>query len=144
MSNVIWDDAELQEAINRLQEQMPQRMAECVQNACLAIESEAKHRCPADTGELRASITNQIETDGDKVSGVVGTNVEYAPYVHQGTGIYAKDGNGRKDVPWVFFDVKRQEYVSTKGIKPTPFLEDAVDSVAPQLIDYFMGVLNNA
>ena len=45
-------------------------------------ESYAKMRCPVDTGNLRNSITHQLEGD-DAVA--IGTSVEYAPYVELGT-----------------------------------------------------------
>lgn len=45
-------------------------------------ESYAKMRCPVDTGNLRNSITHQM--DGDDAV-VIGTAVEYAPYVELGT-----------------------------------------------------------
>lgn len=45
------------------------------------VEGSAKLRVPVDTGRLRASITNRI--DGDRA--IIGTNVEYAPYVEYGT-----------------------------------------------------------
>lgn len=45
-------------------------------------ESFAKALCPVDTGRLRNSITHQqISSDTE----VVGSNVEYAPYVELGT-----------------------------------------------------------
>jgi HK97 gp10 family phage protein len=46
------------------------------------VEGEAKLRTPVDTGRLRGSIASKV--DGDKA--IVGTNVEYAPYVEYGTG----------------------------------------------------------
>lgn len=46
-------------------------------------ETEAKKRCPVDTGRLRASITHQRST-AEKDTMLVGTNVEYAPYVELG------------------------------------------------------------
>lgn len=94
------------------------------------IENEAKERCPVDDGTLRASITHQIEG----YTGVVGTNVEYAPYVHEGTGIYAKNGKGRQQVPWVYHDADGNFY-STSGQMPNPFLRDAVDALQGQLIE---------
>ena len=142
--NIKWDDAELQAALARIQEQMPERLSECVDKACKAIEAEAKERCPANTGTLRASITSDVSINKEVVTGKVGTNLDYAPYVHEGTGIYAKAGNGRKDVPWCYYDEAKQQFVYTKGIKPTPFLEEAADKVSPQLINYFVGVLGNA
>lgn len=45
-------------------------------------ESYAKKLCPVDTGNLRNSITHQSKDD---VTEVIGTNVEYAPYVELGT-----------------------------------------------------------
>lgn len=49
----------------------------------LAAERYAKRKCPVDTGRLRNSITHR--TDSDKKEVVIGTNVEYAPYVELGT-----------------------------------------------------------
>lgn len=96
-----------------------------LEKACLYVEAEAKKNCPVADGILRESITHSV--DNTTHTGVIGTNIEYAPYVHQGTGIYAVEGNGRKEVPWVYKDAKTGEFVSTKGIKPTPFLADAIN-----------------
>ena len=46
-------------------------------------EGYAKLMCPVDTGRLRNSITNAIDTEENAV--YIGTNVEYAPYVELGT-----------------------------------------------------------
>lgn len=48
----------------------------------LVAEGAAKRICPVDTGRLRNSITHALMGD-DSVA--IGTNVEYAPYVHEGT-----------------------------------------------------------
>ena len=45
-------------------------------------EGYAKDECPVDTGRLRDSIAHQLE-GYDSV--VIGTNVEYGIYVHEGT-----------------------------------------------------------
>jgi len=45
-------------------------------------ESYAKKLCPVDTGRLRNSITHQRY---DENTEVVGSNVEYAPFVELGT-----------------------------------------------------------
>ena len=45
-------------------------------------ESYAKRLCPVDTGRLRNSITHQREGTS---AVVIGTNVEYAPFVELGT-----------------------------------------------------------
>ena len=44
-------------------------------------ESYAKRLCPVDTGNLRNSITHE---QFDESTEVIGTNVEYAPYVELG------------------------------------------------------------
>lgn len=49
------------------------------------VETAAKARCPVDTGRLRSSITWRMELDGEGLVAIVGTSVEYAIYVHEGT-----------------------------------------------------------
>lgn len=48
-----------------------------------ACEGYAKQSCPVDTGRLRNSITHATTNGGKTV--VVGTNVEYGPFVELGT-----------------------------------------------------------
>lgn len=98
-----------------------------VEKALTRIEADAKRNCPVDDGRLRSSITHTVEASGEEARGRVGTNVDYAPYVHEGTGIYARDGNGRKK-PWVYVHPKTGERVFTHGQKPRPFLRDAMES----------------
>ena len=45
-------------------------------------ETYAKQLCPVDTGNLRNSITHK---QADENTEVIGTSVEYAPYVELGT-----------------------------------------------------------
>jgi phage gpG-like protein len=61
---------------------MPGATGEIVQKTLLAIEAQAKIKCPVDEGNLRASIQTEMEDD---TSGVCYTNVEYAPYQEYGT-----------------------------------------------------------
>lgn len=71
------DNAKLIEsAINRA-------IAVALEEIGLAAERFAKRACPVDTGRLRNSITHIIRTDDD--SAFIGTNVEYATYVENGT-----------------------------------------------------------
>lgn len=48
----------------------------------LKAEGYAKLICPVDTGRLRNSISH---TQADQDTEIIGTNVEYAPYVELGT-----------------------------------------------------------
>lgn len=94
-------------------------VSKALNKACLVVENEAKRLCPVDTGDLRNSITHEVD-DG---VGIVGTNKEYAPYVEYGTGIFAVEGNGR-DTPWSYQD-DEGNWHTTIGQKPQPFLEPA-------------------
>lgn len=49
----------------------------------LLAENYAAKRCPVDTGNLRGSITYEVDAGDNAV--YIGTNVEYAPYVELGT-----------------------------------------------------------
>jgi len=51
----------------------------------IRVDRIAKRLCPVDTGRLRASIAWRAESDAEGLSVVVGTNVEYAPWVELGT-----------------------------------------------------------
>ena len=68
--------------------------------ACALVERSAKQKAPKGDGGLRGSITSKVEGD----VGIVYTPLEYAPYVEFGTGLFAEDGNGRKEVPWVYIE----------------------------------------
>lgn len=90
--------------------------------ACMVVEKDAKKKCPVDDGTLRGSITSEVEDN----QGIVGTNVEYAPYVEFGTGLFAAKGNGRQ-TPWTYRDEKG-EWHTTAGQHPQPFLQPALDN----------------
>lgn len=103
-----------------------QNVLKSVDKACIVLESEAKKECPHDQGILRASITHSAKLEKNSIIGAVGSPLEIAPYVHQGTGLYAKDGKGRK-TPWKYKAVagKYKGWHITKGQKPNPFLDRA-------------------
>ena len=84
----------------------------------LKAEEYAKKEVPTRHGRLKNSITHKV--DGKDV--LVGTNVEYAPYVEFGTGVYAEDGGGRQ-TPWVYKD--EDGYHWTQGMRAKPFLRPA-------------------
>ena len=123
---VMADNSEFIRSMENATAQMVLDMEKKMQKACLIVENQAKQNCPVDQGFLRASITSETEVTSEEIVGRVGSNLEYAPYVHNGTGIYAKDGNGRK-TPWGY-TVKAGKYKGfhwTHGQKPQPFLENA-------------------
>lgn len=72
----------------------------------LVAEGYAKRACPVDTGRLRNSITHIVDEGTRHV--VIGTNVEYAPYVELGT---------RRQKPQPFLKPAAEDHASTyKGI----------------------------
>lgn len=85
-------------------------------------EGYAKDLAPYDTSRLKKSITHQI--DGDDMSVIIGTDVEYGVYQELGTGIYAEGGGGRP-TPWVYQDEKGNWHY-TRGNKAHPFLKPAL------------------
>lgn len=95
--------------------------------ACLVVERSAKQGCPVDSGALRADIQSTVKVSEAAIVGRIGNTVGYAPYVHNGTGIYAKNGDGRK-TPWFVPAGISGKYSTgwiTRGQKPQPYLEKA-------------------
>ena len=84
-----------------------------LEKACMLVERTAKQKAPKGTGELRRSITSRV----NGLEGVVYTALEYAPYIEYGTGLFAENNGGRKDVPWNYKDDKG-EWHSTSGMHP--------------------------
>lgn len=123
--------------LNKLNDKLDNLSTDTIKRAitksCLLVEEVAKKECPVDDGQLRQSITSEIVSDTE---GAVGTNVFYAPYVHQGTGIYAVNGDGRKTM-WRYQDAKG-EWHSTVGQKPNPFLERALDQSTEDIKNIFI------
>ena len=138
------ESTELEQALKDFVElRLPKACAAAMEQACLVVEADSKKNCPVNDGTLRESITHAVEEDGETVVGYIGSNIDYAPYIHQGTGIYALMGNGRKEVPWVYYDSKTGEFVSTEGIQPTPFIQDAVEANRAGILTYFGGIVDD-
>lgn len=85
----------------------------------LTAERYAKGNCPVDTGNLRNSITHQMDGDNRVI---IGSAVEYAPYVELGTGKYTEGG---RKTPWLYEDSKGNWH-RTSGQKAQPYLKPAL------------------
>lgn len=105
----------------------------------LLVETQAKRNISGvggpkrvDTGRLRASINTQLVVRDGKPIAVVGTNVFYARFVHDGTGLYGP--RHRRIYPvrrrrLRFRPHGRGRYVyarSVKGSPGNPFLRNAL------------------
>lgn len=108
------------------------------------VVDEARKRCPVDEGTLRASITHVTTVRDGSAKVVVGSPLPYAEYFHTGTGIYGPKGTPITPVTRQALKFKwdgpggatrskdKRGYVfakSVKGIKPNPFLADALQAV---------------
>ena len=109
----------------------------------LLVETQAKRNLGGvggpkrvDTGRLRASIATVVVTRNGTPAVLVGTNVQYASFVHNGTGIY-----GPKHAPirprrakFLRFrprGSKRWVYArQVKGMRPNRFLLNALPAAA--------------
>lgn len=101
---------------------------EIVNETAMNVVADAKKRAPVDRGQLRSSIHMRAFNGGLTID--VGSNLAYAVYQEYGTGIFAKNGAGRK-TPWVYYyqgNKGPRGYRWTRGNKPQPFLMPAFNS----------------
>lgn len=109
-----------------------------------AVLREARRLAPKDTGALKQSMTLEMSTGtGGVVVARVGTNLFYALYIHEGTAnkgtgyIYPKNAkllrfpvvnnSGKGNRRYKAGATAKYAYAKrVRGIKPTPFLRDAL------------------
>lgn len=116
-------EASVDTAVDKIEQMLIRNM----ELALDQVSNTAKTKVGVQSGALRADIRPLgIKIQGDEIVGHVGNTLEYAPYHHQGTGIYAIEGNGRK-TPWIYENPKTGEKIFTRGSKPNPYLKDAVE-----------------
>ena len=119
----------------------PNKISIALAKSCALVERSAKEKAPKGDGHLRRSITSKV--DETLQQGIVYTSLEYAPYVEYGTGLFAEDGDGRKDVPWHYQDEKG-EWHSTSGMKPSPYMRPALNENRQQIIRILKeGIVND-
>jgi bacteriophage HK97-gp10 putative tail-component len=93
-----------------------------------------------DTGRLRASITYELSLAGRRWRARIGTNVEYARYVHDGTGLYGPRHQyivprNRKVLRWVSRGAGKSGKggytyaMRSSGFPGNPFLRNALKAV---------------
>jgi hypothetical protein len=95
-----------------------------------AIRNRAVLYCPVDTGNLRSSIVSAVRSDGMVVVGTVGTPVDYAVAVHEGTRPHVIRPRRARVLAWgppgarVFATFARHP-----GTRGRPFLRRALEEV---------------
>lgn len=98
------------------------------------VHAQAKLNAPADTGNLRGSIHQEVKVRGQEVVGRVFTNVNYASYVEFGTG---SKGSGTypykvkglnlsyRNTPWVYTPDGGETFYRTEGQVAQPYMYPA-------------------
>ena len=116
-------------------------MIGAMRESTMLITAEAKRGAPADTGRLRASITPEVRP-GNPIEGIVGSNVEYAPYMELGTKPHWPPwGPGTPLAIWAkrhgisAYLVARA--ISKKGTKARRFLQEAYENNQKRIFAIF-------
>ena len=73
------------EQLDAIAEAVTRGMTAAIAAETRAMQTEAKNRCPVETGALRESITGRMQAQGACVEGTVGSGLAYAPLVELGT-----------------------------------------------------------
>ncbi len=113
-------DVEITDNSGLVKEEMQAAVLRALEKCGLTAEGYAKLLCPVDTGNLRNSITHQVQPDEPAV--YIGSNSEYSGYVELGTGKYYPGG---RPTPWVYQDAKGNWHL-TNGQRAQPYLKPAV------------------
>lgn len=95
------------------------------------VEAQTKRNTKVDTGKTKNSWEHKVH-DG-KLEAEVGSRYQNALWEEFGTGIYALNGDGRKDVPWFYKDANGKGHM-TSGKKPRRALHRAYESSKNKII----------
>lgn len=136
-----------------------------VDKAITLVETEARNRCPTDTGELQGSISHYTEQNDDVVTGTCMTNKKYAVFVEMGTGpkgqaehagispnvnpVYTQspwwihEGPGPNEVSretgekygWFYIDTKNGRFYKCSGQAAQPFMYPALKDNEQKCVD---------
>lgn len=120
---------------DKIIKEIERRQAAGMEAAGAVVASEARERCPIDTGRLRRSIQpgrpEKLGPDSWRVE--VGTNVEYAPYVEFGTKAHVITPKRKKALYW-----KGAEHpvkvVQHPGTQPRPYLFPALEAKKDEVV----------
>lgn len=102
-----------------------------LEEASGVVESQTKRNTKVDTGKTKASWEHVVHEE--KLEAEVGSRYKNAVWEEFGTGIYALNGDGRKDVPWTYQDVNGKWH-KTKGKKPRRAFHNAYTSKKNSII----------
>lgn len=95
--------AKIRDNTNAVLSEADRLIKQKLQLASLLVERTAKKYCPVDTGAARRSITRLIE----KRRAIVGSNIEYFPYIEMGTRKMAAHAPLRRSLETNWSKIKR-------------------------------------
>jgi len=134
-----------------------QVLNKAVTESCQLIEAQAKRNVvngenvtewkednKAEVAMVKAMITHSVRSSPSGCTGKVGINSLFAIWMHQGTGLEAINGDGRKEVPWFWRDKRTRRIKSSSGKKPTQFLLNALDDKRESVKKIFKRVYKEA
>jgi hypothetical protein len=108
-----------------------------IKTSTLAIQSEARKEAPVDFGTLR----NLIQYENLNNVWFVRSLAPYSIYVHEWTGIYARNWNWKKKPR--SFKAKNGMWYKTKWTKANPFMERAKENKQDQIIQDYKDILQH-
>lgn len=122
--------AELKRTFSSMPSKTRDKMARIIQDSALNIQMQAKARCPVNKkiglgGRLRGSVRIQFYNNG--LTGDIGTDVKYGPYVEFGTGQRGKSSN-HPELPAGYVHGLKA------GMPAQPFLTPAFEQERPQFL----------
>lgn len=119
--------------------------------ASIVMAERASDEAPVDTGDLASSIfASPVTVSNSGYEAIIGVNpthlrgqVNYAPFVHFGTGIHGIQHKAIKAAKHkAFFSKKYGFFTSNKGIKPNPFMERAFENYSKDVLDEFSNAVD--
>lgn len=144
LAELTFDCEELKKNIEEFAKKMlPEMVQKALKETAGIVEGEVKElliNAPADwqdedeDEEIRKHIFSKITENSVEV----GSDTILAIYCHQGTGLYAVNGDGRKEVPWYWRDQKTKKVKSSSGRDPYPFLTKAIENKTDEILSAFI------
>lgn len=127
ISSLNWTDEQLRHADE------PMRQATSI------VSGAARQNAPVDTGVLKASIMPEVISRDKMTTGVVGSNIVYAPFMELGTRphwppLAALEGWARRHGTTAYVVARA---IARRGLKPRRYLRRALESNQGKIIQIF-------
>jgi HK97 gp10 family phage protein len=118
----ITNETEFKKQLERDKRRVKRAVHAAVDSGLQLIKNDAQDKAPYRTGNLRRSITTEVDIANNRVEGWVGTDVEYAPSIEYGQDPFWLD------MPVKIPNVGWRYIKEHPGHKPIPFLRPAFDA----------------